>query len=1045
MYASAVRRSANFTLANGAQIPKLGFGTWKMTKEQATPAVAHAIKTGYRHIDCAWAYRNEDAVAAGIKKSGVPREQLWITSKLWNSFHDPEHVEKALDATLKDLGTDYLDLYLMHWPVAFLNSKGSMIPSIRSTGGHPVESTDLSRDFMATYRVMEEMVKKGKVRNIGVSNFNIRRTGEVVDESSIKPVVNQVEVNLGVHNDELRNYAHAHGVTLQAYSPFGSSQNVAKYLEDDVVVDVAQRNNITPAQVLLAWTLGRDIIPITKSVTPERIEENFATLNVNLPEDEIKHLSNEALSRPIERTVDPTEGWAVTDEIFEDGVDQTREMELKGGAYVPPPAHESPAEHRLEPRNDPETPSRMFHTAAHPLASSSGSSRRPTAVQLQKSFFRSFSSSSRSAAVAEVVPPSASEAPAVSESSLLRTTSQSALATPGLRFVDGEQSIQRETQKMNMYTVRRMSTSTQTRASVSAATSPISVTASPALAARTKASSSSTSSRKYPAKKSFLYEKYLRLLTDSQMVVVLQHNNLSVAELAKVRSDIAALKLPEGQTAKASLTVVRAGLMKAVTRQLASNPAMEALQPALSGPIALLTCETLTPAYLSALFNVVDRALGHVPPRAPAMGAKFPETAVANPRLVPLAAVLEGNRLLQVPQSRDVGRIGSLDTLRAQIVGLLSSPGQQLAGVLSQASGQQLAMTLEGRKRDLEAKHFRASSCCSFLVAIRDAQAHVLTSDPSALVFGEDVAFGGVFRSTMNLSTTFGRDRVFNTPLTEQGIIGFAIGLADMGHTAIAEIQFGDYIFPAFDQLVNEAAKYNYRSGGQFNVGKLTVRAPCMGVGHGALYHSQSVEQFFMGVPGLKVVVPRSPIQAKGLLRASVADDNPVVFLEPKILYRASVEQVPMDDFTLPLSQAEIVRPGNDLTLISWGAPLYACEEALALLANPPASIAQHFPSSIRGANVELIDLRTILPWDRETVIKSVAKTGRCVIVHEAPVTAGVGAEIAAEVQKNCFLNLEAPITRVGGWDTPFPHVGELFYKPEAVRIADALVKCLTF
>ncbi|SPO25476.1 related to GCY1 - galactose-induced protein of aldo/keto reductase family [Ustilago trichophora] len=696
MYASAIRRSANFTLANGAEIPKLGFGTWKMTKEQAPAAVAHAIKTGYRHIDCAWAYRNEDAVAAGIKKAGVPRSQLWLTSKLWNSFHAPEHVEKALDATLKDLGTDYLDLYLMHWPVAFLNANGSMVPSVRSTGGHPVEKPDLSRDFMATYSVMEEMVKKGKVRNIGVSNFNIRRTSEVVDNSTVKPVVNQVEVNLGVHNEELRNYAHAHGVTLQAYSPFGSNQNVAKYLEDPVVVDVAQRNNLTPAQVLLAWILGREIIPITKSVTPERIEENFRVLDVELPEEDIKHLTNEALSRPLERTVDPTEGWAVEDAIFEDGIDQTREMELKGGAYVPPPAHESPIEHRLEPRNDPESPSRHFHTAAHPLATSSGV-RRPTAVQARSSFFRSFATSSRSAAVAEVVPPSASEAPAVSESPLLRNTSQSAIATPGLKFVDGEQSIERETKKMNMYTVRSYSTSTITRASVSSS----SPTASSSSAVKVK------EARRYPAKKSFLYEKYLRLLTDSQMVLVLQHNNLSVAELAKVRSDIAAIKLPEGQTSKASLTVVRAGLIKAAVRQLASggkSATMENLEPALSGPIALLTCETLTPAYLSALFNVVDRALGHAPPRAPALGAKFPETAVANPRLVPLAAVLEGNRLLQVPQTRDVGRIGSLDQLRAQIVGLLSAPGQQLAGVLSQASGQQLALTLEGRKRDLEAK-----------------------------------------------------------------------------------------------------------------------------------------------------------------------------------------------------------------------------------------------------------------------------------------------------------------------------------------------------
>lgn len=313
------------------------------------------------------------------------------------------------------------------------------------------------------------------------------------------------------------------------------------------------------------------------------------------------------------------------------------------------------------------------------------------------------------------------------------------------------------------------------------------------------------------------------------------------------------------------------------------------------------------------------------------------------------------------------------------------------------------------------------------------------------MVFGEDVAFGGVFRSTMGLAEMFGRDRVFNTPLSEQGIVGFGIGMADMGHTVIAEIQFSDYIFPAFDQLVNEAAKYNYRSGGQFDVGRLTVRAPCQGVGHGALYHSQSVEQFFMGVPGLKVVVPRSAVQAKGLLAASVREPNPVVFLEPKMLYRSSVEEVPLDDFSLPLSKADVVMSGQDVTLVSWGAPLYACEQALSLLRNPPNSISQHIPLSIRDAKVELIDLRTILPWDRETLVQSVAKTGRCVIVHEAPVTAGVGAEIAAEVQKNCFLHLESPILRVGGWDTPFPHVGELFYKPDAIRIADALVKCLTY
>ncbi|KAK7015163.1 2-oxoisovalerate dehydrogenase subunit beta 2, mitochondrial [Paramarasmius palmivorus] len=216
--------------------------------------------------------------------------------------------------------------------------------------------------------------------------------------------------------------------------------------------------------------------------------------------------------------------------------------------------------------------------------------------------------------------------------------------------------------------------------------------------------------------------------------------------------------------------------------------------------------------------------------------------------------------------------------------------------------------------------------------AVRDAMSIALTKDDNAVVFGEDVAFGGVFRCTMGLAEEFGRERVFNTPLTEQGIVGFGVGLASMGHTAIAEIQFADYIFPAFDQLVNEAAKFRYRSGGIYNCGGLTVRTPTMSVGHGGLYHSQSPEGFFMGASGLKVVIPRSPIQAKGLLLGSIRDPNPVVFMEPKILYRSAVEQVPTDDFTLPIGRAETLVRGSDLTLLSWGTPLYHCEAALHML-----------------------------------------------------------------------------------------------------------------
>ncbi|KAJ7685519.1 thiamine diphosphate-binding protein [Mycena polygramma] len=329
--------------------------------------------------------------------------------------------------------------------------------------------------------------------------------------------------------------------------------------------------------------------------------------------------------------------------------------------------------------------------------------------------------------------------------------------------------------------------------------------------------------------------------------------------------------------------------------------------------------------------------------------------------------------------------------------------------------------------------------------AVRDALSIALTKDDNAVVFGEDIAFGGVFRCTMGLAEEFGRERVFNTPLTEQGIAGFAIGMATMGHTAIAEIQFADYIFPAFDQLVNEAAKIRYRSGGQFNVGGLTIRTPTMSVGHGGLYHSQSPEGFFMGAAGLKVVIPRSPIQAKGLLLAAIRDPNPVIFMEPKILYRSAVEQVPIDDFSLPLGRAETLVAGADLTLLTWGTPVYHCETALHMLENPPPGLAQHVPESMRTAKIELIDLRSVLPWDAETIAASVARTGRLVIVHEAGMTAGVGAEIAAEVQKRCFLRLAAPVRRVTGWDTPVGLQYEKFYIPDAVRILDSIVETLSY
>ncbi|CAE6436563.1 unnamed protein product [Rhizoctonia solani] len=329
--------------------------------------------------------------------------------------------------------------------------------------------------------------------------------------------------------------------------------------------------------------------------------------------------------------------------------------------------------------------------------------------------------------------------------------------------------------------------------------------------------------------------------------------------------------------------------------------------------------------------------------------------------------------------------------------------------------------------------------------SLRDAMSVAMTKDDTAVVFGEDVAFGGVFRCTMGLAEEFGRQRVFNTPLTEQGIAGFAIGLASMGHTAIAEIQFADYIYPAFDQLQNSVIgpeDATMSEGLQF---ELLAWQVMLSVGHGGLYHSQSPEGFFMGAAGLKVVIPRSPVQAKGLLLAAIRDPNPVIFLEPKILYRSSVEQVPIDDFELPIGKAEVLSKGSDLTLLTYGSPVYTCENAMKLLLDPPPSVAHLIPESVRGASIELIDLRTIMPWDLHTVMESVKKTGRLVIVHEAGKTMGPGAEIAAEITNRCFLNLHAPVKRIAGWDTPVPLVYEKFYIPDALRIVDGIVDTLKY
>ncbi|WP_151669883.1 alpha-ketoacid dehydrogenase subunit beta [Nitrincola schmidtii] len=321
----------------------------------------------------------------------------------------------------------------------------------------------------------------------------------------------------------------------------------------------------------------------------------------------------------------------------------------------------------------------------------------------------------------------------------------------------------------------------------------------------------------------------------------------------------------------------------------------------------------------------------------------------------------------------------------------------------------------------------------NLLQAINNALDIALSSNEKALCFGEDVGhFGGVFRATSHLQEKYGKHRCFNTPLTEQGIVGFANGLAAQGMTAIAEIQFADYIFPAFDQIVNETAKFRYRSGNEFNVGGITIRTPYGGGINGGHYHSQSPEAYFTHTPGLKVVVPRNPEQAKGLLLAAIRDPNPVIFFEPKRIYRASVGEVPDEDYQLPLGKAEVVREGTDITLVAWGAQMEAIEKA--------ADLAEK-----DGISCELIDLRTLLPWDRDTLAESVKKTGRLIINHEAPKTSGFGAEIAAAIQEACFLHLESPILRVTGLDTPFPLALEKEYLPDHLKTYEAIITSINY
>lgn len=312
--------------------------------------------------------------------------------------------------------------------------------------------------------------------------------------------------------------------------------------------------------------------------------------------------------------------------------------------------------------------------------------------------------------------------------------------------------------------------------------------------------------------------------------------------------------------------------------------------------------------------------------------------------------------------------------------------------------------------------------------AINQGLKQEMQRDGDVVVLGEDVGkVGGVFRVTAGLHDEFGDDRVIDTPLAEGGIIGTAIGMALYGLRPVPEIQFGDFIFPAFDQIVSEAAKFRYRSGGEYTV-PMVIRTPVGGGIRGGHYHSQSPEAMFIHTAGLKVVYPSNPYDAKGLLTASIRDNDPVLFFEPKRVYRAVKMEVPEEQYEVPLGKAKVVREGTDLTVIAWGAMLY---EALASA------------EEVAGDKVsaEVIDLRTLWPLDIETIVESVKKTGRVVIVHEAPKAVGFGAELISQIVEKCFVHLEAPPARVTGYDTPFPYTLENEYLPLQHRITPALLE----
>lgn len=327
----------------------------------------------------------------------------------------------------------------------------------------------------------------------------------------------------------------------------------------------------------------------------------------------------------------------------------------------------------------------------------------------------------------------------------------------------------------------------------------------------------------------------------------------------------------------------------------------------------------------------------------------------------------------------------------------------------------------------------------NMIEAIRSAMDVKMSQDPDVLIFGEDVGyFGGVFRCTAGLQEKHGLHRVFDTPIAEGGIIGAAVGMAAYGLRPIAEIQFADYIYPGYDQICSEAARLRYRSAGEFTA-PLTIRTPVGGGIHGGQTHSQSPEALFTHISGIKTIIPSNPYDAKGLLIKAIEDNDPTLFLEPKRLYNGPFDgdpnkpavnwskhdlgEVPEGHYTIDFEEARILQEGEDLTILCYGTMVWVAEAAVAAT----------------GVSADILDLRSLLPLDLDAIVKSVKKTGRCLVLHEATRTSGFGAELIAEVQEHCFYSLEAPIVRITGWDTPYPHALEWEYFPGLERVSGGI------